>query len=1155
MAVQRRNTPWHAFCAQTAWLALLASTTGLFAQETDPPKFALLVGVDKYANLSPAEQLDGSANDIELIRSVLVNRFGFNESNVIQRINEEATGDGIRAAFAELIERIEALPAGGPPAQIYFHFSGHGSQVADQAEGHVDRDEADGLDETLVPHDAERQGGNQDIRDDEINALINSIVGDETDPRAQFILVYDCCHSGSGARGATKVRQLARSVTPAASALDVRRKRLPPGVVFLSACHETEVEPEFQENGKTYGLLTRFLSQILTEHETLSGLSYDLLHDAIRSRYQSNRRVVQAPHPQLEASDLETRRMPVLGATTAIDLPANFQLAGKTSSGSFRLKAGLLHGFRSGALLDVFENPESAAAQNPIGTLQLKSVSEFESQGEFVSFDEASQDYVSATPPTTSLATAVASLLADAAPSGQARVKVLRSDKAGDEPEAVDADSLPAGLGSELKQLAEADKIALVADEADLVLKVSGSAASLFPASGIALDRSSPDSSTPAFLRGGWGPFNAQGTDAEGASLGDYIDRIVKAQNLVSLASINKDKVHADYEVEYQLLKAEINDDGEILSTEEIEPTFDKRILLEVGTTYAVQFKNSTKSKGPLYFTALEVTPNMGIQVVAPFLENEIKLEPGDSYLCDPFEADAAGQLFEILLATPEPHDFSFIEQSDLPQTRGAADNGDLQAELTEALFPNAAKTRGSRIRKKKDTKPVWLARVIEWEVLPTDLATQTLQSSLVMKTRGSATPPAQPAQASPEPTKSLTTRGTDEGYELVKVFYGTDREALVAGTDDAKTEFPLIPVLCGLGLGVAALLVWQKQTNLRIGFASVALVATGITSVQHVVSSQNQRIAQERTGVQYGPGRGEFEVGTCEISIPKDHRIGMIESPSIFSLEFREDAGKHVIIDSITRTPFDEFYKELGEVVDKSPRKEAMVFVHGYNVSFDDAARRTGQMAYDLKYAGAPIFFSWPSQATEIGYTIDENNVTWAVPHLKQFLEDIRKKTGVQSLNIIAHSMGNRAVTNVLKELHLEYQDEGRLFNQVILAAPDVDAEVFQNDIAPKITQTAQQVTLYASSKDRALVASKNMHGYPRAGESGDNLVIVEDVHTIDVTEIDTSLLGHNYYGDSDSIVADIYQVLHNGHPPSGRPRLEPSFFKQLQYWIFKSE
>jgi hypothetical protein len=731
--IRQLHVHWRGWCAITAWTVLLVSPLCLCAQEMESPRFALLIGVDRYANLSPAEQLDGSANDVALIRSVLINRFGFPADNIIQRADEEATGDGIRAAFAELLQRIDQLPTDGPQSQVYFHYSGHGSQVADQPKGHEDRDEPDGYDETLVPHDADRQGGDQDIRDDEINQLINRVVGDESNPRARFILVYDCCHSGSGARGATKTRQLSRPIEPVdpeTAALGIRRKRLPPGVVFLSACHETEVEPEFQEDGKTYGLLTRFLSQVLTEHETLSELSYDSLHDAIRSRYQSNRRVVQAPHPQLEASDLGTRRLPFLGATRAIDRPASFPLAGKTSSGGFGLKAGRLHGLNPDALLNVFENPEAAAADRPIGTLRLRSATEFESEGEFVEFDEAKQDYIPSSPPATPLSTAVVSLLADAAPSSQIRIQILKADAPGAEPALVDVDTLPSALGTTLKQLSDSGKISIAADNPDLVLKVNGQASSLLPASGIALHTSSPESTTPEFLRGGWGPFDDQGKDAEGADIGEYINRIVKAQNLVSVAGGTKDNVHADYEIEYRLLKAKINDDGEIISTSEIDPTADKRIVLKIGTVYTVQFRNSPESKGPLYCTALEVTPNMGIQVVAPYVENEIKLFPGESWLCDPFEADTAGELYEILLATQEPHDFSFVEQSELPQTRGSSETGDLQAQLTEALFPGAAKTRGSRLRKRTEVKPAWLTRVIQWEALPEDLAEKASQSS-----------------------------------------------------------------------------------------------------------------------------------------------------------------------------------------------------------------------------------------------------------------------------------------------------------------------------------------------------------------------------------------------------------------------------------------
>ena len=208
---------------------------------------------------------------------------------------------------------------------------------------------------------------------------------------------------------------------------------------------------------------------------------------------------------------------------------------------------------------------------------------------------------------------------------------------------------------------------------------------------------------------------------------------------------------------------------------------------------------------------------------------------------------------------------------------------------------------------------------------------------------------------------------------------------------------------------------------------------------------------------------------------------------------------------------------------------------MHGYNVTFEDAARCTAQIAYDLKFDGAPIFFSWPSQGEILQYAVDETNVTWTAPHLMQFLTDVAEQSGAEQIHLIAHSMGNRALTSVLRDLSLTHKSSKPMFDEVVLTAPDIDAEVFINDIAPAVVKTAQRVTLYASSNDEALIMSKKVHGYARAGDSGSQLVVVPGVDTVDVSAVDTSLLGHNYYGDNSSVLADIFELLHGFQ--TGRP------------------
>jgi len=109
-----------------------------------------------------------------------------------------------------------------------------------------------------------------------------------------------------------------------------------------------------------------------------------------------------------------------------------------------------------------------------------------------------------------------------------------------------------------------------------------------------------------------------------------------------------------------------------------------------------------------------------------------------------------------------------------------------------------------------------------------------------------------------------------------------------------------------------------------------------------------------------FGPDRGTFSYGSCDISIPRDHRMGELEEPVVF--KFLADPSKHVVLLGVDRLEADAFFTSVSDRVSQSATREAFVFIHGYNVTFEDAARRTAQMSYDLAFDGAPIFYSWPS-------------------------------------------------------------------------------------------------------------------------------------------------------------------------------------------------
>ncbi len=324
------------------------------------------------------------------------------------------------------------------------------------------------------------------------------------------------------------------------------------------------------------------------------------------------------------------------------------------------------------------------------------------------------------------------------------------------------------------------------------------------------------------------------------------------------------------------------------------------------------------------------------------------------------------------------------------------------------------------------------------------------------------------------------------------------------------------------------------------------AVVRVFYGSDRNVVTNSSRRVA-------YGSERAEVSYGTCEVSIPRDHRMGELESPSIWKLEFREDPEKHVVLLRISAQEKMGFFADLGAHIKASRDKKAFVFIHGYNVTFEDAARRTAQISYDLGFEGAPVFYSWPSQGTFEGYPVDETNIEWTQANLKLFLEDFLNKTDAESIYLIAHSMGNRALTRAFATLVAQEPQARKKFRELILTAPDIDAAVFKRDIAPQLLEAETSVTLYASSADKALAASKRFHGYPRAGDAGDDIVLVAGIDTIDATAVDTSFLGHSYFAESSSVLADIYHLMREGTHPSKRLGLSPVTTPSGQYWVIK--
>jgi esterase/lipase superfamily enzyme len=314
-----------------------------------------------------------------------------------------------------------------------------------------------------------------------------------------------------------------------------------------------------------------------------------------------------------------------------------------------------------------------------------------------------------------------------------------------------------------------------------------------------------------------------------------------------------------------------------------------------------------------------------------------------------------------------------------------------------------------------------------------------------------------------------------------------------------------------------------------------------GEQDVVRVMFATN-RAKSQRMDEHFGTARWPTtSYGSAVVKIPPNHLDGKIERPLVIKLfnikiyQGVEDTSRHLSIHEFELLSLNDWKERL------RTKPTALLFIHGFNVSFDSALYQTAQIAYDLQTPAMPVMFSWPSMGKVADYGYDSDSIDVGAPALVEVLKHMAD-AGIAEVHVLAHSMGCRLL---LKALQLLGSGEIRL-GQVMLAAPDIDKGIFEAQ-AGHIVDRADGVTLYASSLDKALKLSKKLHGdFERAGDvpKRGGPVSVKRVDTIDITAAGGDLIAHGTFAQAGSLLNDLNLLVRNGERP---PNVRQSMFKPM--------
>lgn len=252
-----------------------------------------------------------------------------------------------------------------------------------------------------------------------------------------------------------------------------------------------------------------------------------------------------------------------------------------------------------------------------------------------------------------------------------------------------------------------------------------------------------------------------------------------------------------------------------------------------------------------------------------------------------------------------------------------------------------------------------------------------------------------------------------------------------------------------------------------------VASTARDTSKVSMFVATT--RAPDQDAGVLFSGERGEPAFAEMTVSIPPATRrkVGEVQWPS----QLPGNPETDFVTLKVERLDRAQAVARFNKAVRKVPKRRVMVFIHGFNNRFEDAVYRFAQIVHDSSAGVVPILFTWPSRGSVFAYGYDRESGNYSRTTLENLLQDLARDPAVGEVSILAHSMGNWVTMEALRQMAIRNGSIPPKIANVMLAAPDVDVDVFRSQISD-IHGKLPRFTVFVSQDDRALAVSRRVWG-----------------------------------------------------------------------------
>ena len=340
----------------------------------------------------------------------------------------------------------------------------------------------------------------------------------------------------------------------------------------------------------------------------------------------------------------------------------------------------------------------------------------------------------------------------------------------------------------------------------------------------------------------------------------------------------------------------------------------------------------------------------------------------------------------------------------------------------------------------------------------------------------------------------------------------------------EARLRFLNIILVCGLLASCAAE---------RIGVLEPIAATVPDASRVDLLVATTRASSPERGVVFSGERSEELSFAALSVSIPPDNsrQTGQVQWPQ----SSPPDPARDFATLNIKRLSA----SQAGVWINAHSRsnRRVLVFVHGFNTRFEAAVYRFAQIVHDSGAEAAPLLFTWPSRGSVFDYAYDKESANFSRDVLEALLQHLAKEPGVGEIAIVAHSMGAWLTTEALRQMAIRNGRIAPKIRQVILAAPDIDVDVFASQLR-SMGHAPPQFTIFVSRADRALRLSRGIAGdverLGRIDPAGKPWLSRKGVEVVDLTGLSSAdALRHGKFAENPEVVRFLGAELINGETP----------------------